>query len=107
MMCDNCEKPRVYPDDCGDYQDLEALTDFLKTEVKLGDEDIRKLRQENEALKSKIKSLKADLDLWKNLSKHHYRKMVEAKITLKAEKETSEFLRQEVYRKDAMLARLK
>jgi hypothetical protein len=90
MMCDNCEKPRVCPDDCGMYQDLE------------GDYEAK-----TDALVRKIESLKGDLELWKGVAKHHYTKMVEAKIALKAEKETSEFLRKEVYRKDMMVQRLK
>lgn len=33
MNCDNCEKPRVCPDDCGPYQDLWAENKTLKRRV--------------------------------------------------------------------------
>lgn len=93
MLCDDCGLKCRSSDECGMYQDL--------------DYDAEKLREENEALEAKIKSLKADLELWKQLSKDRYKRMVDVKLGLKKEKDTSEFLRQEVYRKDAMLARLK
>jgi hypothetical protein len=66
MMCDNCEKPKVCPDDCGMYQDIDYENELLV--------------KEKAALEMTVKRLRADVDAWKGLSKERYHKMVDANL---------------------------
>lgn len=86
---------------CGDCE-RKCNTDSCY-EVDVREDTIDDLRLKVEALERKNKSLKADVASWKEVSKLHYSKMVEAKLALKDEKKTSEFLRQEGARKNAQM----
>ena len=55
MDCDNCEKPKVCPEDCGTYQDLDY----------------------------EVKHYKALAEQWKLLATMRYTKMVDARLRVK------------------------
>jgi LPS O-antigen subunit length determinant protein (WzzB/FepE family) len=59
------------------YQDLQGIYESVLNEL-------AKAHAESEALERKIKSLKADVDAWKGLSKERYHKMVDANLENKA-----------------------
>ena len=100
MQCDNCEKPKVCPDDCGMYQDIEGELMNATTATK---------------------KLEANVATWKGLAKERYKKMVGARIKVKELEEivdsmqhrnkwlenNRDFLLEEFYRQAAMLERLK
>ena len=93
LACDNCEKPKVCPDDCGRYQDLEAERNFYKSRAE-------SFERQKEYWKQK------DRDSGQELYKQDI-KILELEREVKELRKTNEVLRGLVQHKDELLESLR